>query len=189
MSPASTNPILLRAPWFAAPIVLLACRGPGTVHTTEADHGRAGAYEAPANFVVTIPEGYRDWRVVSVAREEGDLDDIRVVLGNDIAMQTYRAGGTSFPDGAILARLAWQLTPDEENDRAFGRRQSSVAGLPKNGVQFMVKDAKKYASTGGWGYGHFDDGRPAQPAVMRTCFACHQAIAHTRDQVFTRYAP
>jgi hypothetical protein len=75
----------------------------------------------------------------------------------------------------------------EENNRAFGRQQSFVAGPPKNGVQFMVKDAKKYASTGGWGFAQFNDGKPADEAVHRACFTCHQA-ANARDLVFTRYA-
>jgi hypothetical protein len=63
-----------------------------------------------------------------------------------------------------------------------------VAGPPKNGVQFMVKDAKKYAATGGWGFAQFNDGKPADAAVLGTCFPCHRpAAAH--DYVFTRYAP
>jgi hypothetical protein len=52
----------------------------------------------------------------------------------------------------------------------------------------MVKDSRKYAATGGWGFGHFDGGRPATDAVLNTCFACHEAVK-TRDLVFTRYAP
>jgi hypothetical protein len=98
-----------------------------------------------------LPAGYRDWRLISVAREEGDLDDIRAVLGNDVAIEAYRRGTRPFPDGAIIARLAWSYDANEENNKSFGRRQSFTAGHPKNGVQFMVKDAKRYASTGGWG--------------------------------------
>lgn len=73
-------------------------------------------------------------------------------------------------------------------NKAVGRSQSFVAGPPKNGVQFMVKDSKKYASTGGWGFAQFDDGKPAGEAVLKTCFPCHQAI-QARDLVFTRDAP
>jgi hypothetical protein len=76
----------------------------------------------------------------------------------------------------------------EENDAAFGRQQSFVAGAPKNGVQFMLKDSKRYASSGGWGYAHFDEGKPASEALHQTCHPCHQA-AQERDFVFTRYAP
>ena len=144
--------------------------------------------EAAPIFVTTIPSGYRDWRLISVAREEGTLDDIRAVLGNDVAITAYREGKRPVPEGSIIARLAWSLDPSEENNKTFGRHQSFVAGAPKNGVQFMVKDSRKYASTGGWGYGQFDDGKPADEAVMKTCFPCHQAIK-ARDFVFTRYAP
>src|SRR5687767_15849303 len=135
-----------------------------------------------------LPPGSRDWRLISVAREEGDLDDIRAVLGNDIAIASYREGKSSHPDGTIIARLAWSFDASEENNKTFGRRQSFVAGHPKNGVQFMVKDSKKYAATGGWGFAHFDDGKPADDAVMNTCYACHAALKE-RDLVFTRYAP
>lgn len=136
-----------------------------------------------------LPPGYRDWRLISVAREEGDLDDIRAVLGNDIAIKAYREGSQPFPEGTIIARLAWAYEASEENNKAFGKVQSFVAGHPKNGVQFMVKDSKKYASTGGWGYSHFDDGKPlTDQAVLQSCFHCHQAIKN-RDFVFTRYAP
>ena len=139
-------------------------------------------------FVKTIPSGYRDWRLVSVAHEEGELKDIRAILGNDIAIKTYREGKLPFPEGTIIARIAWYHISSEENNKVFGRPQSFVAGPPKNGVQFMVKDAKKYAATGGWGFAHFNDGKPADEAVLKTCFPCHQAIKE-RDLVFTRYAP
>jgi hypothetical protein len=52
----------------------------------------------------------------------------------------------------------------------------------------MVKDSKKYASTGGWGFAHFNDGKPADEAVHKSCLPCHE-IAKTRDLVFNRYAP
>lgn len=149
---------------------------------------RHGDQEAAPVFVTKIPPGYRDWKLISVAHEEGDLNDIRAILGNDIAIKSYREGKLPFPEGAIIARLAWNYEPSEENDKVFGRQQSFVAGPPKNGVQFMVKDSKKYASTGGWGFAHFNDGKPADEAVLKTCFPCHAAIKD-RDLVFTRYAP
>jgi hypothetical protein len=151
---------------------------------------RAHGQTAPGEpvFVSRVPEGYRDWVLVSVAREEGALDDIRAVLGNDVAIRAYRSGKLPFPEGTVIARLAYAYESSAENDAAFGQAQSFVAGAPKNGVQFMVKDSRKYAATDGWGYGHFDAGRPADEAMMQTCHACHRAVA-TRDFVFTRYAP
>ncbi len=144
--------------------------------------------EAAPIFGVKMPPGYRDWRLISVAREEGNLDDLRAILGNDVAIKAYREGQLPYPDGTIIARLAWNYVPSEENNKAFGRRQSFVAGPPKNGVQFMVKDSRKYVATGGWGFAQFNDGKPADEAVHNTCFSCHEP-AKARDFVFTRYAP
>src|SRR5262249_33696403 len=111
------------------------------------------ADEAAASIAAgKLQPEYRDWRLISVAREEGTLDDIRAVLGNDVAMKAYREGTRPFPDGTIIARIAWSYDASEENNKVFGRRQSFVAGAPKNGVQFMVKDSQKYANTGGWAY-------------------------------------
>src|ERR1700739_559078 len=98
-------------------------------------------------FGIKIPPGYRDWPVVSVAHEEGSLNDLRAVLGNGVATKAYREAKLPFPDGTIIARLAWTYVPSEENNKVFGRPQSFVAGAPKEGVQFMVKDATRYAST------------------------------------------
>jgi len=146
----------------------------------------AGGASDPV-FDVKLPAGYRDWRLISVAHEEGDLNDLRAVLGNDIAIKAYRDGTLPFPDGAIIARLAWKYVSSEENNKAFGRSQSFVTGAPTN-VQFMVKDAKKYIATGGWGFAQFNDGKPLDVARLAACYACHVPVEE-RDFVFTKYAP
>ena len=143
--------------------------------------------EADPIFGITIPPGYRDWRLISVAHEEGNLNDLRALLGNDVAIMAYREGKLPFPDGTIIARLAWSYVPSEENNKVFGRSQSFVAGSATN-VQFMVKDSRKYAATGGWGFAQFKDGKPADEALLKTCFPCHEPV-QARDFVFTRYAP
>ena len=138
-------------------------------------------------FGITAPDGFRDWKLVSVAHEAGNLNDFRAVLGNDAAIEAYRAGKLPFPDGAIIVRLAWKYTPSEENNKAFGRDQSFVAGSPIN-VQFMVKDSRKYASTNGWGFAQFKKGKPDPKADLKTCSPCHEP-AKANDFVFTHYAP
>jgi hypothetical protein len=150
----------------------------------------ATAQEAEPIFVKTIPPGYRDWKVVSVAHEAGALNDIRAVIGNDIAIKAYREGKQSFPEGAIVGRIAWAYVASDENNKALGQEQSFVAGSPTDTyLQFMVKDSKKYAATGGWGYSSFDkDLKPTDEAAMKKCFPCHQAIKD-RDFIFSRYAP
>ena len=143
-----------------------------------------------AVFVTEIPAGYRDWKVVSVAHEAGDLNDIRAILGNDIAIKAYREGKTQFPEGAIIGRIAWSYVPSEENNKTFGKEQSFVAGSPTPFyLQFMEKDSKKYAATGGWGYSSFDqNGKPTGTASMQSCYPCHQLIK-SRDFIFAKYAP
>jgi hypothetical protein len=137
-------------------------------------------------YGVTIPAGFRDWRLISVAHEAGNNNDLRAVLGNDIAIKAYREGKLPFPDGAIIARLAWTYTPSDENDKVLGPAHSFVAGPPIN-LQLSVKDSRKYASTGGWGFGQFKDGKAADEAVHQTCLPCHE-LAKTRDFVYTPYS-
>jgi hypothetical protein len=165
-----------------------ALAGVATLTATTAWH--ATAQEVAPIFVKKLPPGYRDWKVVSVAHEAGDLNDIRAVIGNDIAIKAYREGKQSFPEGAIIGRIAWAYVASEENNKIFGQDQSFVAGSPTDAyLQFMVKDSKKYAATGGWGYSSFDkDSKPFDDAAMTKCFPCHQAIKD-RDYIFSRYTP
>jgi hypothetical protein len=156
------------------------------VISTEPTSGEADDQAAPI-FGIRIPPGYRDWKLISVAHEEGNLNDLRAVLGNDVAIKAYREGKLPFPDGTIITRLAWNYVPSEENNKVFGRTQSFVAGSPTN-VQFMVKDSRKYASTGGWGFAQFKDGKVDDKADLKTCFPCHEPIK-ARDLVFTHYSP
>jgi hypothetical protein len=151
-------------------------------------HAAAGASEGKAApvFGIKLPPGYRDWSVISVAHEAGNNNDLRAVLGNDIAIKAYREDKLPFPDGTIIVRLAWSYVPSKENNKVFGRAQSFVAGSPIN-VQLSVKDSRKWASTGGWGFAQFKDGRPADEAVIKTCAPCH-APARANDFVFSHYA-
>jgi hypothetical protein len=168
-------------------LALAAAIAAAVIAATPFASGYAEEGAAAPIYGVKIPAGYRDWRLISVAHEEGDLNDLRAVLGNDVAIKAYREGTLPFPDGAIIARLAWSYVPSEENNKVFGRPQSFVAGPPTN-IQFMVKDSTKYASTGGWGFAQFNDGKPADEAMHSTCFSCHVPVK-ARDFVFTRYAP
>lgn len=149
--------------------------------------GEADEKSAPI-YLTKMPSGYHDWSLVSVAHEEGNLHSLGAVLGNDVAIKAYREGKLPFPDGTKIVALHYRAVPSEENNRIFGREQSVVPGSPTN-VQFEVKDSKKYAATGGWGFGSFNaaDGKPGDAAQMKTCAPCHAKAS--RDFVFTRYAP
>ncbi|MFZ0797820.1 MAG: cytochrome P460 family protein, partial [Terriglobales bacterium] len=78
----------------------------GVVASSASASGNADEEAAPI-FGIKIPPGYRDWRLISVAHEEGNLNDLRAILGNDTAIKTYREGKLPFPDGTIIARIAW----------------------------------------------------------------------------------
>jgi hypothetical protein len=170
----------------AAGLVSLASyRGPAS--------GQADREAAPV-YGIKIPEGYRNWQLISVNHLTGSsLKQVRAQLGNDIAIKAFREGKIPFPDGAIIAALHWVESPSDENNKILGLGfpgaglQSFVAG-PAANVQFMVKDSKKYGATGGWGFADFTNGKPGNEALHRTCFACHEP-AKDRDYVFTRYAP
>ena len=70
-------------------------------------------------FVTKIPAGYRDWSLVSVAHEEGNLNGIGAVLGNNVAIKAYRGKGLPFPDGAIISPLCTTVT--------FRRRKTTMS--------------------------------------------------------------
>jgi hypothetical protein len=156
-------------------------------------------------YGITIPPGFRDWRLISVAELAGGKSDnlalveagmalkqLRAQLGNDIAIKAFREGTLPFPDGTMIAALHWNEVSSDENDKVLAigfpgaGLQSSVPRSAVN-VQFMVKDSKKYAATGGWGFADFTNGKPGNDALHEKCFPCHQP-AKDHDYVFTHYA-
>ena len=171
-----------------------------TLYVTKSTAQSAKEGQPPAEsnaspiYGITIPAGYRDWRLISVNHlAGGKLKQVRAQLGNDIAIKAFREGKLPFPDGTIIAALHWNEVSSEENNKVLASGfpgaglQSSVAGSAVN-VQFMVKDSKKYAATGGWGFADFKDGKPGDEALHKNCFPCHQP-AKAQDYVFTHYAP
>jgi len=133
-------------------------------------------------YGVSLPDGYRKWELIAPAQEAAPLNELRAVVGNDIAVKAYRDGRLPFPDGTVLVKLAWKHTQSPEFESA------SIPGAATT-VQVMVKDSKKYAASGGWGFGRFIDGKPVDRAQHETCFACHEARVKQRDYVFTKWAP
>ena len=143
-------------------------------------------------YGVTIPPGYRDWKMIAVAQLKTDkVDQLRAQLGNEIAVKAYTEGTRPFPDGAIIVALHWNRVSSEDNNRVLASAvpgaQSFVVGSRVN-MQVMVKDSTEYAATGGWGFGDFKDGKPGDEALHKTCFPCHEP-AKDSDFVFTHYAP
>jgi Cytochrome P460 len=164
-----------------------------TAQSTKEDQPKTGSEASPI-YDVTIPAGYRDWHLISVGHlAGGNLKQLRAQLGNDIAIKAFLEGKLPFPDGAIIAALHWNEVSSDSNNQVLASGfpdaglQSSFAGSAEN-VQFMVKDSKKYAATGGWGFADFKNGKPGDEALHKTCFPCH-APAEDHDFVFARYAP
>src|SRR5271167_5272972 len=79
-------------------------------------------------YGITIPPGYRDWKLISVAHEEGNLNDLRAQLGNDVAIKAYREGKLPFPNSTIIVALHWNFVAPEENNKVFSRPNLSLPG-------------------------------------------------------------
>jgi hypothetical protein len=141
----------------------------------------SGARVAPNG--IAMPEGFKDWRLIAPSHRT-DKNHIRAILGNDTAVEAARGGNTNpWPDGAILGKLVWKDRTDPD---------WPTATVPGEFVhaEFMIKDAKKYAATGGWGFARWV-GMELKPYgsdedFVQECFSCHVPVAYN-DYVFTRY--
>jgi hypothetical protein len=139
------------------------------------------AQVAPAPNGIAFPEGYQDWRVISVS-ERTDNSTLRVIVGNDIAIVAARAGETNpWPDGAILGKIVLPQKAHEAWPTAL-----VPDGLRH--VEFMVKDSTLYSATGGWGFARWlgMDRTPfgENASFADACYACHVPVAEN-DYVFT----
>ena len=156
------------------------------------------AISAQDKYTVNVPgglafsefKGYEGWHVISMSRND---KQVAITVGNPVMIDAYRAGipanGKPVPDGARMAKIHWTPKPNE----FFS--QVTVPGNLQD-VGFMVKDSKRFADGGGWGYAQFDYDaasdtfKPAGPPVQgndaRCGVACHTK-AKARDYVFTEY--
>jgi Cytochrome P460 len=149
----------------------------------------AGAAIAVADSQgVTVPDGFRNWFAVNsmiVTKDSAMFSQIggmHIVYVNAKGLPTLKAGGPyPYPDGTIFA--------DDVHD--FTVKDGVYAEGPKKAVTVMIKDAKKYAETGGWGFQVFAGGDPAKPLVTDTktaCFVCHTP-QKAQDFTFSTYIP
>ncbi len=151
------------------------------------------AVKVPGGLGFAEFKGYEDWQLVSIS-QNGPL--IAAILGNPAMVAAYRAGipgnGKPFPDGARMAKIHWvpkklATFPD-----------ATVPGT-QHDVDFMVKDSKRFADSGGWGWAAFERDaasgafrpattadKPPQDHDARCGFSCHAGVK-TRDFVFTEY--
>ena len=159
------------------------------------------AISAQDKYTVKVPNGlafsefrgYAAWQVVSIS-QDGDL--IAAILANPVMIQAYMAGvpsnGKPFPDGSKMAKIHW-------NPKKMETFPAATVPGTQHDVDFMVKDSKRFADSGGWGWAVFDydaasdtftpgtlAGKPPQGNDAKCGFACH-TIVKTRDYVFTDY--
>jgi hypothetical protein len=145
--------------------------------------------QVPGGLALSEFRGYEDWRVVSVSQTE---DKLKAILANPAMIDAYRAGfpgnGQPAPDGAKLAKLEWRPKASAESPFPVNV-PDTLAGLG-----FMVKDSRRFADSGGWGYAQFShDPASATYAAdedyvgdAKCGHACHTAVA-AKDYVFTAY--
>jgi hypothetical protein len=150
--------------------------------------------KVPNGLAFSEFRGYEAWQVISISQGGGGL--IAAVLGNPVMINAYSAGvpgnGKPFPDGAKMAKIHW-------NPKKLETFPSATVPGTQHDVDFMVKDSKRFADSGGWGYGVFDydaasdtftpgglTGKPPQGNDAKCGFACHTTVK-TRDYVFTDY--
>ncbi len=150
--------------------------------------------QVPGGLAFSEFRGYDEWQTVAVS-QNGSL--IETILGNRAMIEAYKAGipgnGKPFPDGAKMAKIHWKAVKN-----AAEPGDPIVPGALDD-VDFMVKDSKRFADSGGWGYGVFeydaatDAFRPGTTADMppqandaKCGFACHTIVA-AKDYVFTAY--
>jgi len=168
--------------------VALAIYGGGTISAQD-----KYSVKVPGGLAFSEFRGYEEWQAISLSRNE---KAVAIILGNPAMINAYRAGipanGKPFPDGAKMAKIHWAPKQNE----FF--KDATVPGNLQN-VDFMVKDSKRFADSGGWGYGVFDydttsstfkpgtsAGTPPQGNDAKCGFACHTGVK-ARDYVFTEY--
>jgi Cytochrome P460 len=151
------------------------------------------ALKVPNGLSFSEFKGYETWQLVSIS-QDGAL--VAAILGNPQMIRAYQDGapanGKPFPDGARMAKIHWTPKKMETFPAA------TVPGT-QHDVDFMVKDSKRFADSGGWGYAVFEydaasdtfkpgtqADKPPQGNDARCGFACHTSVK-TRDYVFTEY--
>ena len=149
--------------------------------------------QVPGGLAFSEFRGYEGWQAISISRNE---KAVAVILGNPVMIDAYRAGipgnGKPVPNGAKMAKIHWTPKQNEFFPDA------TVPGKLAN-VDFMVKDSKRFADSGGWGWAVFEydaasdtfkpgtlADKPPQGNDAKCGFACH-TIVKTRDYVFTEY--
>jgi hypothetical protein len=146
-----------------------------------------GDGEAAPIFGVKIPAGYRDSRLISVAREEGNLNDLRAILGNKSRSKPTGKGTIRSRRGPSSPGSPGVMPRWRKAKKHSAATNHSWPGHPRTEFSLWPR-TQEYATAVGWGFGHFNDGKPADEAVHKSYISCHETVK-ARDFVFNRYAP
>jgi hypothetical protein len=150
--------------------------------------------QVPGGLAFADFKGYEDWQTIAVSHNG---DKLATILGNPAMIEAYKAGipgnGKPVPDGARMAKIHWVAKKDEAQPG-----EPLVPGALHD-IDFMVKDSKRFADSGGWGYAQFDydpasdafrpadtSSTPPQEHDAKCGFACHTIVA-ANDYLFTAY--
>ena len=101
--------------------------------------------QASPIFGIKIPAGYREWKLMSVAHEEGTLNDLRAILGNDIAIKAAQDGKLPYADDTIIARLAWNYDPLAESIHTDHGKRPASAGATSRPSSISIRASSRKA--------------------------------------------
>ena len=148
---------------------------------------------SPDGIAFSDFRGYDAWQVIAPTQLDGG---VKAIVGNPVMVKAFGDGipsnGQTVPDGAMMAKIEWSAKSNPDLPGA-----ARVTDTLKN-VGFMVKDAKRFPDTNGWGYAQFDYDAVSgtfkplgsgKGFAKAACHQCHTQFAKQRDYVFTRFAP
>ena len=152
------------------------------------------ALQVPGGLAFSEFRGYENWQIVAASHNG---DKIATILGNPAMIEAYKAGipgnGKPFPDGAKFAKIHWTARKAEDQPG------DPIVPGALHDMDFMVKDSKRFADSGGWGFAEFEydtasdtfrpgneSDEPPQANDAKCGFACHTIVA-AKDYVFTAY--
>ena len=172
-------------------VSVLAILGGGVISAQDAGQAKY-TVRVPNGLAFSEFKGYESWQTVSISQSER----LAVILANPVMIKAYESGipgnGKPFPDGAKMAKVHW-------NPKKLETFPTATVPGSLHDVDFMVKDSKRFADSGGWGWGAFiydaatdtfkpstQADKPPQGNDAKCGLACH-TIVKTRDYVFTDY--
>ena len=155
--------------------------------------------EYTASGDLILPKNFHEWVYVGSPLTPNALNggkagfpEFHNVYIEPCSYEKYKQTNV-FPEGTIFFKELQLTLPGQNPDGS--RTEPSGRGYfpgPLNGADSTVKDTKRYAATGGWGYYNFNHHEPKAPTAKlkdkSECAFCHQASAK-KDEVWTQFYP